>query len=67
MAVMISPCEGRRNRSGDGKCVRKVQSVADFVTDTVDNSGLYKALKHFGGNINVLMKALATKPITGLK
>ena len=31
-----------------GNASEKVQSVADFVTDTVDNSGLYKALKHFG-------------------
>ena len=31
-----------------GNASEKVQSVADFVTDTVDNNGLYKALKHFG-------------------
>ena len=31
-----------------GNASEKVQSVADFVTDTVDNNGLYKVLKHFG-------------------
>ncbi len=31
-----------------GNASEKVQSVADFVTDTVDNNGLCKALKHFG-------------------
>ena len=31
-----------------GNASEKVQSVADFVTDMVDNNGLYKALKHFG-------------------
>ena len=31
-----------------GNASEKVQSVADFVTDTVDNNGLYKVLKQFG-------------------
>ena len=31
-----------------GNASEKVQSVADFVTDTVDNNGLCKALKQFG-------------------
>lgn len=31
-----------------GNAAENVQNAADYVTDTVDNDGIYKALKHFG-------------------
>lgn len=31
-----------------GNADDKVKEIADYVTDTVDNDGIYKALKHFG-------------------
>ena len=39
---------GRAQGVAMGNASEKVQSVADFVTDTVDNNGLYKVLKQFG-------------------
>jgi hydroxymethylpyrimidine pyrophosphatase-like HAD family hydrolase len=31
-----------------GNAKDDVKAVADYVTDTVDEDGIYKAMKHFG-------------------
>ncbi len=31
-----------------GKCTQEVEAVASYKTDTVENDGIYKAMKHFG-------------------
>ena len=31
-----------------GNANKEVKEIADYITDDVDNDGVYKALKHYG-------------------